>query len=279
MDPPTTLIVGAGIFGLSTAYHLALRDPRHASRITIVDRAPPPSAPAASTDLNKIIRADYSSPLYMDLGFEAISAWKEPPFRDFYHQTGWVMMDEEDSDLAERVRANFRACGREDGIADLMEDEVRSKWGGMLNDTDYTGFGRYYFNATAGWADAGAAVARLAKEVVKMGVRYRVAEVERIIPRDDRLGVQGVQLNIGEVCSADRVLLCTGAWTSAVIRSAEDVLDLDPEARIENQVTAAGVCVAHVQLTDEERKEYSQLPVYVYGAHGMFPPRALSVYH
>ncbi|RMJ22504.1 FAD dependent oxidoreductase [Aspergillus sp. HF37] len=277
MDPPHTLIIGAGIFGLSTAFHLALRDPRHASRITILDRAPAPSAPAASTDLNKIVRADYSSPLYMELGFGAISAWKEPPFRDFYHQTGWVMMDEEDSDLAERVRANFRACGREEGIADLTEDEVRSKWGGLLNDTDYTGFGRYYFNATAGWADAGAAVARLAEEVVKMGVRYRVAEVEGIIPGDG--GVQGVQLKNGQVCSADRVLLCTGAWTSAVMSFVEDVLDLDPEDRIENQVTAAGVCVAHVQLTDEEREKYSQLPVYVYGANGMIPPSCSPVYY
>lgn len=262
------LIVGAGIFGLSSAYHLARRSSHDASRIILLDRSPAPAGPAASTDLNKIVRADYSSPLYMDLGFEAIEAWKSTPFCDFYHQTGWIMMDERKSDLAERIRANFRACRREEGITDLTEDEVRNNWSGLLNDTDYSGFGRYYSNATAGWADAGAAVTRMADEVVRMGVNYRVGEVERIILGND--GVKGVQLENGEVCTADKVLLCTGAWTSSLMSPLEDELDITAKDRIESQVTAAAVCVAHVQLTEEESQKYHQLPVVVYGAEGVF---------
>lgn len=276
----STLIIGAGVFGVSTAYHLALQSNPKTNKITIVDRCPVPSNPAASTDLNKIVRADYSNPLYMDLGFEAITAWKSLPFlkdAGVYHQTGWIMMDEKESDLAERITKNFRDSRREGGIADLTEEEVRTRWGGVLQDTDCTEFGRYYSSATAGWADAGAALGIMAEEAVKMGVEYRVAEVKRLILGGN--GVRGVETESGEIYTADRVLLCTGAWTSALMSSVEDELDLPTGERIENQVTAAGVCVSHIQLTEEERAVYGQLPVFVYGGHGVLVPVAFCICH
>ena len=50
-------IVGASVFGLSSAYHLAAAGYRN---ITVFDRAGSiPSPHAASHDLNKIIRAEY----------------------------------------------------------------------------------------------------------------------------------------------------------------------------------------------------------------------------
>ena len=87
------LIVGAGIFGTSTAYHLAqtYNDP---TDITVLDRTPSPPAPAASNDINKIIRADYSSPSYCDLAYEALGAWANwPELKDFYYRTGWILLD------------------------------------------------------------------------------------------------------------------------------------------------------------------------------------------
>lgn len=56
--PETSIfIVGASVFGLSSAYHLALAG---YSNITVFDRAENlPTPHAASNDLNKIIRAEY----------------------------------------------------------------------------------------------------------------------------------------------------------------------------------------------------------------------------
>src|SRR5206468_8531933 len=55
-------IVGAGIFGLSTA--LALAHGHH--RVTVFDRQVPPVEDAASTDRTKALRFEYgaASPLY-----------------------------------------------------------------------------------------------------------------------------------------------------------------------------------------------------------------------
>lgn len=52
-------IVGASVFGLSSAYHLALAGYKD---ITVFDRADNlPGPHAASHDLNKIIRAEYGA--------------------------------------------------------------------------------------------------------------------------------------------------------------------------------------------------------------------------
>lgn len=59
------LIIGAGTFGLSTAYHLA-RAGYH--NITVLEKDDIiPSRASAGNDLNKIIRAEYEDPWYAHL--------------------------------------------------------------------------------------------------------------------------------------------------------------------------------------------------------------------
>jgi sarcosine oxidase/L-pipecolate oxidase len=280
------LIVGAGIFGVSTAYHLAQRfsqsqDPSPSQskaqpKVTILDRAPPPSTLAASTDINKIVRADYSSAFYMDIAYEAMDAWANMPlFKDasVYHQTGWMMMDEEGSDLAARIRRNLRSSQKPDVSVDLTLDDVRTRWGGLLSQTDFAGYGSFYANPSAGWADAARAVEIMATEAIRLGVKYEIGEVERIIVNrnkegDDIIGVEGVETKDGRIYTARKVLLATGAWTSLLMTDLEDELGLAEDDRVEQQITAAGVCVAHFRLSDEEAKLYEQLPVLIYGAKG-----------
>ncbi|KAJ5247696.1 hypothetical protein N7468_002679 [Penicillium chermesinum] len=265
------LIVGAGIFGVSTAYHLAKRLPAPSS-ITLLDRAPPPSGNAASTDINKIIRADYSSPLYMNLAFEAIQAWLHDPLfanAGVYHQTGWIAMGERGRDVVKRIRNNFQSSGRPDPTKDMTEEEVRQGWRGVLKEADFSPFESYYLNPQAGWADAGRALEIMANEAIRLGVQYKVGEARRLILGDG--AIRGIETRAGELHVAKKVVLATGAWTSHLMSSLEDDLDLPVEARIESQLTAAGVCVAHFQLSDEELAIYNQLPVYVYGDEEYHP--------
>jgi sarcosine oxidase/L-pipecolate oxidase len=118
------LIVGAGIFGASTAYHLTHPKPRLSAqapefpipRVTLLDRSPLGAGIGASDDINKIIRADYSQKFYMDLGYETIDAWRslsEPGglLEGLYHQTGWVVLDEELGDHCARIRKLYSERG------------------------------------------------------------------------------------------------------------------------------------------------------------------------
>ncbi|KAK5191116.1 hypothetical protein LTR96_003167 [Exophiala xenobiotica] len=297
------LIIGSGIFGTSTAYHLSQQSQtqNHASpsrRITVLDRAATPSPAAASSDINKIVRADYSKPFYMDLAYEAMRYWTSDT-----DPTGWVALDEEDSDLSARIRKNFRDSGRPDTSADISLDEVKTKWGGVLAGIDTTGYDKAYTNSSAGWADACAAVEAMMTEATKAGgVRYEVGEVVELVVcekgeseresesnRDgdgdgdgdqdkSKLKLTGVRTANGRTFTSPKILLATGAWTPWLMSPLEQKMNIAPRDSIQRQMQAAGVCVAAFRLSEDEARNYSQMPVLIYGSKGevMPPPRPSS---
>ncbi|KAK8245687.1 FAD dependent oxidoreductase [Phyllosticta capitalensis] len=65
----TVLIIGGGVFGLSTALALSKRYPR--SAITVVDRHEPPVPDGTSVDTTRVIRADYHDEAYSELALQA----------------------------------------------------------------------------------------------------------------------------------------------------------------------------------------------------------------
>jgi len=70
------LIVGSGVFGLSTAYALAQRDAFKNTSITLLERLDFPAPDAASIDSSRIIRPDYADPAYAALMAEAHPHWR-----------------------------------------------------------------------------------------------------------------------------------------------------------------------------------------------------------
>ena len=90
MAKPSVLIVGGGVFGTSTAYHLSLQG---YTDVIVLDRFDVPSKDSAATDLNKVVRADYPNPLYTKLGLEAMDVWRNPHsiFAGMYRESGWIM--------------------------------------------------------------------------------------------------------------------------------------------------------------------------------------------
>lgn len=278
---PSVIIIGAGVFGTSTAYHLSMT---HScpSRITVIDRSPYPPNHAASTDINKIVRADYTSRFYMDLAYEALQAWKTSPIlqgsptgQRFFHESGWVALSNEGNDLAERIRQNLRERGT-DGTSDIdIDQHIREKWDGILRETNFEDpqIEKGYWNPEAGWADAGDAVAKMMEAAVEKGVKYETGDVDLLMLGYNR--IRGVRTKDGRVFEADSVLLATGAWTSQLLSPIEDELKYEKEDKIESQVTAAGVCVVHYKLSEDEYERLKDMPV-IYGDRGevLPPPRS-----
>lgn len=267
---PSVLIVGAGIFGTSTAYNLA-RSYNDPSKITVIDRDPSPPNLAASTDINKIIRADYSSPFYCHLAYEALFSWATwPELKPFYHRTGWIMLDQAGSDLSERIRRVFRDRGH-DPTENVSLRQVEERWNGILKGTDLKGFEKAYWNPEAGWCDAAAATASLMKAALNYGVNYVTGDVSNLVV--DQGMVQAVRTRDGRHFSADQIVLATGAWTSSLMSPIEDMLNIPEEDRVEHQAQATGVAVAHYKMSEAEMEQLSEMPVVVYGEHGeVIPP-------
>ena len=95
------IIIGAGAFGCSLALELVTHyrdkcdstmhgDNRRYVSVDVFDKWPVPSRDAASTDTTKIIRADYTEPIYAKIAGEAIQLWKTNLFTGVFHQTGTI---------------------------------------------------------------------------------------------------------------------------------------------------------------------------------------------
>lgn len=150
MSKSSVLIVGGGVFGTSTAYHLSLRG---YDRVTVLDRFDAPSKDSAAADLNKVVRADYPNPLYARLGLEAMSVWKDPRsiFAGMYRETGWIMAAHGTTrGWLESARETAEKAGRE-GVRYMTPEEMRARWPALTGDfPDWTNL----YSPAAGWVSS-----------------------------------------------------------------------------------------------------------------------------
>ncbi|KAF3358695.1 Solute carrier family 25 member 38-like protein [Verticillium dahliae VDG1] len=96
--PSSILIIGSGVFGLSTALALALRPAYAKTEITVLDRSPEqgvfPSHDASSIDSSRIIRPDYADPAYSALAAAAHHHWRHSPLGEDgrYTESGMALI-------------------------------------------------------------------------------------------------------------------------------------------------------------------------------------------
>lgn len=272
---PTILIVGAGTFGVSTAYHLAqtYKDP---SRVTIIDRESSPPASAAAIDINRIIRADYPSTLYCNLANEAIHTWFwSTELGPCFHKVGWLMLNEQGSDLKKRIYETLRGRGthimQDVALASIASGE---RWN-VLAGTDTAGFDEAYFNPDAGWVDAASATRRFMETAVKRGVQRLVGDVVELLVNRQTQQVQGIRTADGRRLTADKIVLATGAWTSYLVSPVEDTLGVQDEDRVERQAQATAIVSAYYRMSEDDVGKMTgcEMPCVIYGKTGeVIPP-------
>jgi sarcosine oxidase/L-pipecolate oxidase len=271
-EEPTVLIIGAGIFGTSTAYHLS-KQYKTPSRITLVDRwdnnAPLLERHAAAIDTNRIIRTDYESHLYCNLANEAIHFWF---WSIAVHKTGLIVLDEKDGSFGDAVRKTFKERGG-DYTCDVAPEELQNYdvTKGVKNER----LGRGYFNPEAGWCDAEKATRSFTKVALELGVKRVTGEVQELLHDSSQSRITGVRLVDGRVLKADKIVLAAGAWTSALLSPIEDALKMEERDRIERQITAVGRLSAYYILNEMDTQSIidSKLPVIVIGGEvDIIPP-------
>jgi sarcosine oxidase/L-pipecolate oxidase len=239
------LIVGAGAFGTSTAYHLSQRG---FQSIRVLDRYPAPSCEAAATDISKIIRSDYNEPLYAAMGIESIEAWRTwDLFHGLYQVPGWILSA---ADLSiPFVEGAIETCTRlgVEGLERMTPSQIRERFPHITGKLE--GWNVNVWNPTAGWAQSGEAVRRMAVAAQRNGVEYISGDqgyIQKLLYSAD--SCCGAITRDGSIHKADVVLIATGAWTPSLID-------------VEGQLTAKGHPVAHMQLSPAETIRYSSLPI------------------
>lgn len=245
----SVLIIGGGAFGISAAWHLSreLGANSKYSSIHVLDRFPPPSKVAAATDLNKIIRTEYSDPIYTELALTALEAWTDPNgiFQKHFHRSGWLLSASGGGiSFVEQSERNAVVKGV-DGVKFMTPAEVQSTWPVLNGAMEGC---RILSSPAAGWATSGKILLEMAMQSADRGVSFisgGAGHVQRIL-FDGNGSCIGAQTVDGTTYLADSIVLAAGADTASLI---------DMEA----QQCAMGHTVCCIQLLPEEIERYRDM--------------------
>lgn len=273
--PQEILIVGAGVFGLSTAITFLDRPLYNNARITIIDSATVlPNPVGSSVDASRIVRADYANPSYAKLACLAQESWRDQSPTGWggegrYTETGFVLTGDAGQEAYIRSSMqNVQELARQglpmqmDKIQELNDREsIRAASGlpGVNGDTGYA-------NWNSGWADAEKGVAFALHKIRthpnnKSRVTVRPScKVDHIL-KSTSGQCTGVQLTNGETINADLTVLAAGAWTPSLVDLSQHCL-------------ATGQVIAYLQITPEEQAYLEKTPVVINFSRGTFviPP-------
>ena len=255
------IIVGAGVFGASTALYLSRQKP--APSIILLDRAPYPCPIAASHDINKIVRSDYGDMFYCKLGLKALERWRtDPLFEKWFHQSGLITATDDHVDQVDKIFYNYKELGIDVGAELYKPEELKAKFKGLYADADLTDVDNLLWNPSSGWAEAATALKYTLDEVTKNSVHYITADVAHLILKDG--ACTGVHTVDGRTFTANKIVLSTGAYTAKLLA---DSAPTQPELQVGNRITACGVCEAAVNLAAEQVERFKAAPAFVLDAN------------
>lgn len=266
---PSYLIVGAGVFGVSTAYHLIKKYPDRQVTILDMDAYDSDNRVAASWDWNKVVRADYDDKVYCQLALEAQDIFESDPlWKPYFHKTGifWVCR----SDYAQDVLNNYKALGREADLQAVSIEEAKKLFGGLFEDANYDGAKEVLVNRTSGWAEAGASLRAVTRWSMDNGVKYVVGKADSLVI-DNSGRCTGVKTEQGQTVSASNVILSTGAYTAKLLEQSAKASG-NNNLRVNGRIVAGGITTGMTTLDDKSYERFKDMPVGVQGYTAAYGP-------
>ena len=205
------LIVGAGVHGLSTAYHLArdLRARGEGSDVLVVDKTG--IAAGASGIACGVVRNNYFQPAMSELMAECVSIWEQHAEELHYHGAGYVALGppSQEGDLTE-VFERQRRIGYGSELY-LGEREVKAHMRELFPDWRAPGLTACLHERQGGFAHNVASMRGLAAMARREGARL-IEGVEVTGFDDDAAGaVARVCTSHGDV-EVEQVVVAVGPW-------------------------------------------------------------------
>ena len=205
------VVIGAGITGASTAFHLRRLG---IERVLLIERATPASGGTGKSAA--IVRQHYSTPLMSRMALESLSVLEdiEGESPGAFAQVGWFMLvPPELMDPAARILDMQRGVGVQTGFLPQTEIAQRMPW------LDPEGVGGVIHEPTGGYADPTRVTETLVARFEREGGEVRLRTPCRALIRDgDR--VTGVLLDDGPI-AAGAVVNAAGPWAKPLAEQAE----------------------------------------------------------
>ena len=218
---PTTakyVIVGAGIHGLSTAYHLALELKRKGegdgSDILIIDKTS--IAAGASGIACGVVRNNYYQPAMRELMAHSVKVWESDPEAYSYHPVGYMqispeVMREDVSTIAEQQKD----IGYESVFIEGAK-ESNDYMRGIFDDWQAQGITSVLHEKRGGYSNNTRAMYGLAGKAESEGVRILTGGTVQGFERGNSSGaITAVVTDRGTV-ECDYVVIAAGPWVKSL---------------------------------------------------------------
>ena len=227
------IIVGAGIHGLSAAYHLALelkaRGKGSGGDITILDKS---GICAGATGIAcGVIRNNYYQPAMRELMAHSVKLWESDPEAYSYHAVGYMQISCEamHEDVAS-VYTQQKAIGYESTFIEGKKD-CTQYMKSIFSDWQAEGITSVLHEMPGGYANNTRAMYGLAAKAEAEGVRILTGvEVTGFI-QDNQGAISAVATDKGNV-ECDYVVIGAGPW----VKQFWEMLDMPKTISIKNPV-------------------------------------------
>lgn len=199
------LVVGAGVHGLSTAWHLA----RHGERVLVVDKAD--VAAGASGIACGVVRNNYFQPAMSELMAACVDIWESDPEAFHYHPSGYIALGPaaQEPDLVE-VHERHRRIGYDSELV-TGEAAVREHMRALYPDWRAEGLTACLHERRGGFAFNRESMLGLADKARAAGAEIVTGVEVTGFERDGSGAVTSVRTSVGDV-AVEQVVIAVGPW-------------------------------------------------------------------
>ena len=223
MNIPTRakyVIVGAGIHGLSAAWHLAAAGE---TGVVVLDKSQ--IGAGASGIACGVVRNNYFQPAMRELMAHSVEVWESDPKAFSYHSVGYMQISPEimQKDAAQ-IYAEQKAIGYESELIEGAE-HCNNYMKNMFSDWRAPGVVSVLHEKRGGYANNRASLAGLADKATNAGAQIFTGTTVRGFRKDQSGAVQAVLTDNGET-ACEQVIVAAGPW----VKSLWDMLELPKTA-------------------------------------------------
>ena len=203
-------VVGAGVFGSWTAWHLT----RAGKKVALVDAYGPANARASSAGESRIIRAGYGpDALYTRWAMRSLVLWKEffgDRAAELFHSCGLLWLAREQDVYAKQTAETLA----KNGVP--VERLERADLQRRFPQFNFDGMDWGLFEPESGALMARRAVQAVAADAVHAGAVYKQAEVREPAAKEK---LEFIETKDGERIAAESFVFACGPWLGKVFPS------------------------------------------------------------
>ena len=201
------LVIGAGVHGLSTAWHLA----RQGEEVLVVDKTG--IAAGASGIACGVVRNNYFQPAMSELMAACVEIWESDPETLAYHGSGYIALgDGAQVDDLTTVFERQQQIGYPSQLI-LGEDEVATHMATLFDDWHAPGLSVCLHESAGGFAYNRDSMLGLASKALAAGAEIAEGVEVTGFDLDGSGAVSAVQTSAGPI-EVDQVVVAVGPWVT-----------------------------------------------------------------